>query len=183
MSDSVTRGLWSLLQPHAVTLFITSTLALPPLANCLFISRTSESIGGLANVKLRLQDMPKARRNTRKAPVTQSALSVRPAPSGSSSNPAATRTLIRKFHVLIKQKAQLEKSIHDRTASAPKDARSALAEVEREIEALGGLQAYQRMSSIGQGNDRGGGSEKVLISWLKEQGFGNPSSIEKRRLR
>jgi len=35
---------------------------------------------------------------------------------------------------------------------------------------MGGLEAYQRMSSIGQGNDRGGGSEKVFIEWLTELG-------------
>lgn len=33
---------------------------------------------------------------------------------------------------------------------------------------MGGLAAYQRMSSIGQGKDRGGGSEGVLLGWLKE---------------
>lgn len=32
---------------------------------------------------------------------------------------------------------------------------------------MGGLAAYQRMSTIGQGKDRGGGSEKVLIDWLR----------------
>lgn len=44
-------------------------------------------------------------------------------------------------------------------------------EVEREMEEMGGLAAYQRMSSIGQGKDRGGGSEKVLIGWLVEMGM------------
>lgn len=43
--------------------------------------------------------------------------------------------------------------------------------MEREIEHLGGLAAYQRMSSIGQGADRGGGSEKVLIKWLSDMGL------------
>ena len=47
----------------------------------------------------------------------------------------------------------------------------ALGEIEREIEELGGLAAYQRMSSIGQGNDRGGGSEKVLMQWLIDMGL------------
>jgi hypothetical protein len=36
---------------------------------------------------------------------------------------------------------------------------------------MGGLEVYQRMSTIGQGDDRGGGSHKVLISWLKEMGM------------
>lgn len=33
---------------------------------------------------------------------------------------------------------------------------------------MGGLEAYQRMSTIGQGSDRGGGSEKVFIGWMNE---------------
>ena len=43
-----------------------------------------------------------------------------------------------------------------------------LAAIEEEINELGGLETYQKMSVIGQGNDRGGGSEKVLIAWLNE---------------
>jgi len=43
--------------------------------------------------------------------------------------------------------------------------------VNREIEKLGGLAAYQHMSCIGQSSDRGGGSEKVLIEWLKQMGW------------
>lgn len=33
---------------------------------------------------------------------------------------------------------------------------------------MGGLELYQDMSATGQRKDRGGGSEKVLIGWLKE---------------
>lgn len=58
-----------------------------------------------------------------------------------------------------------------RIAQSSIDARAELAVVEQEIEQLGGLEVYQRMSSIGQGADRGGGSEKVLIRWLKELGM------------
>lgn len=100
--------------------------------------------------------MPKARK--RKIPITAGS------DSSSSSNPNSSRTLIRKFHVLLKKQAQLQKQRH-----APEDAK-ALTDVEHEIEEMGGLSAYQRMSSIGQSNDRGGGSEKVLISWLKALG-------------
>ncbi|KAF7440955.1 hypothetical protein PC9H_001304 [Pleurotus ostreatus] len=101
-------------------------------------------------------DMPKAKK--RKAPITNNVI-VDP----SSSKPQASRTLIRRFHVLLKKKAQLEHQL-----SNGDEVKLALTEVENEIEELGGLEAYQRMSSIGQGNDRGGGSEKYLISWLKE---------------
>ncbi|KAG8217215.1 nucleolus protein [Butyriboletus roseoflavus] len=82
-----------------------------------------------------------------------------------SSNPHTTRTLIRRFHVLLKKQRQLQKD-----ASSPSNAKE-LRDVEQEIEHLGGLAAYQRMSSIGQGGDRGGGSEKVLIKWLVGMGL------------
>src|SRR5260221_8260957 len=75
---------------------------------------------------------------------------------GSSSTPRASRTVIRRFHTLFKQQKCAQGD--------------ALANINREIEALGGLERYQRMSCIGQGGDRGGGSEKVLIGWLKRMG-------------
>lgn len=110
--------------------------------------------------------MPKAR--TRKAPVTAAATSK--APTGSST-PESSRALIRKFHFLIKRKSQLENSTGDAEAAVQ------LAIVNREIEELGGLSAYQRMSTIGQGNDRGGGSHRILVSWLKEMGR-EPSGLK-----
>lgn len=120
--------------------------------------------------------MPKARKNTRKAPITRGG-GEGATPAGSSSNPAATRAVIRHFHVLLKRKAQLEKG--------PGDARTAqaLADVEHEIESLGGLKAYQRMSTIGQGNDRGGGSEKIFVGWLQDIGIAGSAQAEKKRLR
>ncbi|KAH9952205.1 putative methyltransferase-domain-containing protein [Amylocystis lapponica] len=110
--------------------------------------------------------MPKARKQKRKTPVTTPESAAHSTPSGSSSNPTSTRTLIRRFHVLIKRKAQLQSTSHGKNGAAKTKAE--LEDVERQIEELGGLGAYQRMSSIGQGNDRGGGSEKVLIEWLKD---------------
>ena len=76
---------------------------------------------------------------------------------GSSSTPRTSRTIIRKFHTLLKQ----QKSAQGDT----------LANINDELEKLGGLEKYQRMSYIGQGSDRGGGSEKVLIGWLKQMGW------------
>ncbi|KAI0646810.1 putative methyltransferase-domain-containing protein [Trametes meyenii] len=112
--------------------------------------------------------MPKARKNKRKAPVTAAAPSDRPSqPSGSSSRPQATRTVIRRFHVLIKRQAQLRPIACARGQDAAA-ARSELGAIEREIEELGGLEAYQHMSAIGQDKDRGGGSEKILIPWLRD---------------
>jgi 25S rRNA (adenine2142-N1)-methyltransferase len=93
--------------------------------------------------------MPQTRR--RKLPVT---LAER---HGSSSTPRASRTIIRRFHTLLKQQKCAQGD--------------ALANINREIEALGGLEEYQRMSCVGQSDDRGGGSEKVLIGWLKRMGW------------
>ncbi|TFY68918.1 hypothetical protein EVJ58_g737 [Rhodofomes roseus] len=129
--------------------------------------------------------MPKAHKKTRKLPVTvndprQTHAAV---PSASSSKPTATRTVIRRFHVLIKRRTQLEKAIQRGDATMDGvEPRAALRDVEQEIEELGGLGAYQRMSSIGQGNDRGGGSEKVLIEWLKEIGVHSAAKEANRKL-
>jgi 25S rRNA (adenine2142-N1)-methyltransferase len=92
-----------------------------------------------------------------------------------SSSSRSSRTLIRQFHVLLKRRVQLQ--------SEAQDAQNiqSLADVEREVERLGGLDAYQRMSTIGQGNDRGGGSEQILISWLKEMNLSERTGCTKLR--
>ncbi|KAF4578614.1 hypothetical protein EYR36_000421 [Pleurotus pulmonarius] len=124
-------------------------------------------------------EMPKAKK--RKAPITNNFIA-----DPSSSKPQASRTLIRRFHVLLKKKTQLEQLLSEgadskRPNPGLAEAKLSLNEVEHEIEELGGLEAYQRMSSIGQGNDRGGGSEKYLISWLKEIKVHEICQREKRR--
>ncbi|KII88917.1 hypothetical protein PLICRDRAFT_159865 [Plicaturopsis crispa FD-325 SS-3] len=113
--------------------------------------------------------MPKARKKS--TPITSQT-----APGSSSSKPQSSRTVIRAFHVLIKRQAQLQSQRQDATTAKQ------LADVEEEIERLGGLSAYQRMSSIGQGNDRGGGSEKVLIAWLRDIGVADRVGKPKLRL-
>jgi 25S rRNA (adenine2142-N1)-methyltransferase len=80
--------------------------------------------------------------------------------TSSSPSSIAGRTTIRRFHVLLKRQAQLREHTSGNA--------TALTEIEREIESLGGLDAYQRMSTVGQSDQRGGGSEKFFISWLKE---------------
>ena len=60
-----------------------------------------------------------------------------------SSKPHTTRTLIRRFHVLLKKQRQLQKN-----ASSASNAEE-LRGVEQEIDQLGGLVTYQQMSSIG----------------------------------
>ncbi|KIJ34601.1 hypothetical protein M422DRAFT_181741 [Sphaerobolus stellatus SS14] len=94
----------------------------------------------------------------RKQPITSSSAPIR-APSQHISGP----NLIRKFHVLLKRKQAL---LARGTTSKSKE----LGEIEHEIASLGGLEMYQRMSVKGQNEDRGGGSDKVFITWLREEG-------------
>lgn len=102
---------------------------------------------------------------------------------GDSANPRTSARLIRRFHVLLKREARLEKKVEPRTGAGVKDGDSEegvverereieleLGEVREEIERMGGLEVYQRMSRIGQGKDRGGGSERVFVEWLRELG-------------
>ncbi|KAG1749101.1 putative methyltransferase-domain-containing protein [Suillus paluster] len=112
--------------------------------------------------------MPKTRK--KKTPVTNTSIDK----ASSSSNPHSSRTVIRRFHVLLKKQGQLK--------NAPSANAKELGDVEREINDLGGLAVYQRMSSVGQGNDRGGGSEKVLIQWLIDMGLRKREGKEKLKL-
>lgn len=70
----------------------------------------------------------------------------------------ATRSSIRKHHVLQKQ-------LH----AAILNGDSALTErLQAQLEASGGLQRYQEASIQGQSSDRGGDSSKVLMEWITE---------------
>ncbi|RDB21015.1 25S rRNA adenine-N(1) methyltransferase [Hypsizygus marmoreus] len=112
--------------------------------------------------------MPKARR--KKIPIA----SVEAANSSSNTS-HSSRTIIRQFHVLLKRQAQLQSS-----PTLDANSKNALADVQRQIADLGGLECYQRMSAVGQGSDRGGGSEKILIGWLKEMGLQKSQSSKLR---
>ncbi|KAF4633206.1 hypothetical protein G7Y89_g4910 [Cudoniella acicularis] len=68
----------------------------------------------------------------------------------------ATRTLIRTHHTLEKQRAKALADGDDAKAEA----------IAKEIEVKGGLQKYQKASLLGQSNDRGGDSSKILMEWL-----------------
>ncbi|KAJ1307479.1 hypothetical protein OPQ81_001578 [Rhizoctonia solani] len=103
-----------------------------------------------------------------KAPLTQSTSGVKSRLD--SAKPKSTRTLIRRFHVLIKRRTALEKQ-KTKPGNEISAVKTELEEIEAEIESMGGLEAYQDMSAIGQGKDRGGGSETVLIGWMKELGM------------
>ena len=43
-----------------------------------------------------------------------------------------------------------------------------LSAIEEQINGIGGLDTYQRMSQQGQSAERGGGTETILIDWLKD---------------
>jgi 25S rRNA (adenine2142-N1)-methyltransferase len=101
--------------------------------------------------------MAKAKAKKRKLPLSKTPT------DNTSSKPQAGRNVIRRFHVLIKTQARLQ-SKPSLNSSEVKELRK----VDEEIGELGGLEWYQRMSAIGQGSDRGGGSEKILIGWLKD---------------
>jgi len=101
--------------------------------------------------------MPRPRK--RKQPIARVA-DVAPV---SSTSAQSCRTVIRQFHVLLKKKRQLEQQ-----ASTGGVSLTAVAEIDTQIKELGGLEHYQQLSVLGQSHDRGGGSEKVFIKWLKE---------------
>jgi 25S rRNA (adenine2142-N1)-methyltransferase len=68
----------------------------------------------------------------------------------------ATRTLIRSHHTLQKQRAK---------ALADGDEAKAAA-IAQQIKERGGLESYQHASLIGQSNDRGGDSSRILMELL-----------------
>ena len=68
----------------------------------------------------------------------------------------------------MKRQAQINRVLSNPSGSEKaENLQDELASVQREMDDMGGLAVYQRMSTIGQGHDRGGGSEKVLIQWLQ----------------
>lgn len=105
-------------------------------------------------------NMPRAKRS-RKQPLVSSA-----APTLSH---RATQATISRFHTLLKRKSTLERKLgNDQLAPTSTSLRKELENVNCEINALGGLEAYQHASTLGQSSQRGGDSSKVLIKWLKE---------------
>jgi 25S rRNA (adenine2142-N1)-methyltransferase len=69
----------------------------------------------------------------------------------------ASRTIICSHHTL--EKARTKALAEGNTALAD--------EIQRRINAQGGLESYQRASLQGQSNDRGGDSSKILVEWLR----------------
>lgn len=101
--------------------------------------------------------MPKAKK--RKTPIASSSI------HKSSVDAQSCRNTIRKYHVLLKRRQQL--SAGSQVASET----TSMAEIDAEIDQLGGLERYQELSVLGQLEERGGGSEKIFIDWMKELEF------------
>ena len=100
--------------------------------------------------------MPKSRK--RKEPIVQTTT-----PSIPSTDAQSCRNTIRQFHVLLKRRTQLENKVEFSAEHAKE-----LADIGEKISFLGGLEKYQHMSALGQQDERGGGSEKIFIGWMKE---------------
>lgn len=84
----------------------------------------------------------------------------------------ATRTLIRSHH-------QLQKAL-DTARKGGDDAQAA--DLERQIESLGGLKSYQQASIQGQSHERGGDSSRVLLEWVTRPNATNASVGRRLRL-
>jgi 25S rRNA (adenine(2142)-N(1))-methyltransferase, Bmt2 len=101
-----------------------------------------------------------ARSRKRKAPIT-----VNTSTKQATTSSLHTRSVIRRFHSLLKSRHRIEHDANNASRQRKLDA------IDAQINQLGGLDAYQRMSKLGQATDRGGGTEKVFISWLKDLGL------------
>ncbi|GAO48699.1 hypothetical protein G7K_2869-t1 [Saitoella complicata NRRL Y-17804] len=99
---------------------------------------------------------PSRRKKTHSKPITATAQ--RPI----SKKSQMTATVIRTYHTLLKRHAQAEQE-GDFTLAAS---------LQQEMDALGGLDAYQKSSLLGQDKGRGGDSSRVLCEWLQELGWG-----------
>jgi len=86
-----------------------------------------------------------------------------------------TQSTISQFHTLLKQKAIVKRQIAatggDGDETGNKELLGRLVEIEGKLEGIGGLKAYQEASRLGQAEDRGGDSSKILVGWLKEGAF------------
>lgn len=80
----------------------------------------------------------------------------------------ATQATISRFHTLLKRKSVIESKLAQAGHGSSDTLVTELGNINSEIEALGGLEAYQHASTLGQSSQRGGDSSKVLIKWLKE---------------
>lgn len=80
----------------------------------------------------------------------------------------ATQATISKFHTLLKQRKRIEGQLASSGSSEQHQAlQQQLDEIDHQVNDIGGLEAYQHASTLGQSSQRGGDSSHVLIKWLK----------------
>jgi 25S rRNA (adenine2142-N1)-methyltransferase len=83
----------------------------------------------------------------------------------------ATQSTISSFHTLLKRQAQVKRALsRDGSSAQAAMLQAQLSEIDKAISDLGGLDSYQKASTLGQSNQRGGDSSVVLVEWLKELG-------------
>lgn len=102
----------------------------------------------------------------------------KPLASSSSTDQAAvsrkvTQSTISQYHTLLKQKAIVKRQVATQGTEGEdsKDLLDRLVDIDKKLEDLGGLKAYQEASRLGQAEDRGGDSSKILVGWLKDGAF------------
>lgn len=110
-------------------------------------------------------------KKSRKAPITARIAQNLAAPGRRSNHHKATQATIASYHTLIKRRAQLLRQIEKASDARVLTLQNEVHEVDREIDAVGGLAAYQAASKFGQSDQRGGDSARVLIAWLHELGY------------
>ncbi|XAO25173.1 hypothetical protein I312_103983 [Cryptococcus bacillisporus CA1280] len=112
--------------------------------------------------------MGSIRKRTKKKPIASSSSTS----LTSSVSHKVTRSTITAFHVLLRKKANITKKVQHAATDSEKSLRQKeLDAINNNISELGGLNAYQRASQLGQSKDRGGDSSRILVSWLLEMGI------------
>ncbi|CAK9786830.1 unnamed protein product [Cutaneotrichosporon oleaginosum] len=86
----------------------------------------------------------------------------------SSTSHRVTQSTISRFHTLLKRRKRIERQLASSASSERHETlEKELAEINGQLTEMGGLEAYQQASSLGQSSQRGGDSSHVLIKWLK----------------
>jgi 25S rRNA (adenine2142-N1)-methyltransferase len=70
-----------------------------------------------------------------------------------------------------KTKKKPVSSAVDPAAVSRKVTQSTISQFHTLLKQIGGLKAYQEASRLGQADDRGGDSSKILVGWLREGAF------------
>ncbi|KAL1406060.1 25S rRNA (adenine2142-N1)-methyltransferase [Vanrija albida] len=103
----------------------------------------------------------------RKRPISSSAS----AKSGSATiSHKVAQATISSYHTLLKQRSALNRQLSKASGSAENDIQARLDKINGQLESLGGIEAYQHASVLGQSSQRGGDTSRVLINWLSELG-------------